>query len=244
MTTFGISVPQTVEHGVFDRSGCRGVPAPRAEELGFDEPRRHATRPSVISPDLDTTRDAGLRRCVHQQDAPRLCGAGQHAAQPGAPGQEPGVARPVERRAARGRPRHRPGRRAVFSAFGVDPTSFVARFNEGVALMRALWTEDRVDHDGRFWQLAGAAMEPKPIQRTGTADLVRRRPPRRAPPVPSPTPTGSSEPARRRQRSSPSRSRSATRHVGQRRAVIRRPCASPRAVVRARGRRHRPRPSR
>ena len=55
----------------------------------------------------------------------------------------------------------------MFSAFGVDPASFVARFNEGLALMRALWTEERIDHDGRFWQLAGAAMEPKPIQRPG-----------------------------------------------------------------------------
>ena len=55
----------------------------------------------------------------------------------------------------------------MFSAFGVDPASFVARFNEGVALMRALWTEERVDHDGRFWQLEQAAMEPKPIQRPG-----------------------------------------------------------------------------
>ena len=54
-----------------------------------------------------------------------------------------------------------------FSAFGVDPGSFVARFTEGLALMRALWTEERVDFHGRFWQLDGAAMEPKPVQRPG-----------------------------------------------------------------------------
>jgi alkanesulfonate monooxygenase SsuD/methylene tetrahydromethanopterin reductase-like flavin-dependent oxidoreductase (luciferase family) len=37
----------------------------------------------------------------------------------------------------------------MFSAFGVDPESFVARFNEGLRLMRALWTEPQVDFNGR-----------------------------------------------------------------------------------------------
>jgi alkanesulfonate monooxygenase SsuD/methylene tetrahydromethanopterin reductase-like flavin-dependent oxidoreductase (luciferase family) len=31
--------------------------------------------------------------------------------------------------------------------------------------MKALWTEPRVTFDGRFWQLDGAAMEPKPFQK-------------------------------------------------------------------------------
>ena len=31
--------------------------------------------------------------------------------------------------------------------------------------MKALWTESRVTFDGRFWQLKGAAMEPKPFQK-------------------------------------------------------------------------------
>ena len=53
----------------------------------------------------------------------------------------------------------------MFSAFGVDGQHFVARFTEGLALMRAMWTQDRVDFDGRFWQAHGAAMEPKPFQK-------------------------------------------------------------------------------
>jgi probable F420-dependent oxidoreductase len=57
------------------------------------------------------------------------------------------------------------GRGRMFSAFGVDPDTFVSRFNEGLRLMRALWTEPRVDFNGRFWQLDGAAMEPKPFQK-------------------------------------------------------------------------------
>jgi probable F420-dependent oxidoreductase len=59
------------------------------------------------------------------------------------------------------------GRNRMFSAFGVDPESFVARFNEGLRLIRALWTEPQIDFDGRFWQLHGAAMEPKPFQKPG-----------------------------------------------------------------------------
>src|SRR5690349_17010366 len=57
------------------------------------------------------------------------------------------------------------GRFRMFSAFGVDPDSLVARFTEGLRLMKALWTEPRVTFEGRFWQLEGAAMEPKPFQK-------------------------------------------------------------------------------
>src|SRR5262249_41959573 len=38
-------------------------------------------------------------------------------------------------------------------------------FNEGLQLMKALWSEPRVNFEGRFWQLHGAAMEPKPFQK-------------------------------------------------------------------------------
>lgn len=53
----------------------------------------------------------------------------------------------------------------MFSAFDADRASFVARFTEGLGLMQRLWTEPRVDFDGRFWQLRNAAMEPKPAQK-------------------------------------------------------------------------------
>ena len=59
------------------------------------------------------------------------------------------------------------GRNRMFTAFAVDPETFVARFDEGLRLMRALWTESRVNFTGRFWQLDGAAMEPKPFQKPG-----------------------------------------------------------------------------
>ena len=57
------------------------------------------------------------------------------------------------------------GKARQFAAFGVDPERYVARFTEGLALMKALWTEPRVTFDGEFWQLEGEAMEPKPFQK-------------------------------------------------------------------------------
>jgi alkanesulfonate monooxygenase SsuD/methylene tetrahydromethanopterin reductase-like flavin-dependent oxidoreductase (luciferase family) len=57
------------------------------------------------------------------------------------------------------------GRGRPFGAFGVDPARYIARFSEGVRLMKAMWTEPRVTFDGEFWQLEGAPMEPKPFQK-------------------------------------------------------------------------------
>jgi probable F420-dependent oxidoreductase len=57
------------------------------------------------------------------------------------------------------------GKSRPFAAFGVDPRRYVARFSEGLDLMKALWTEPRVTFDGEFWQLSGEAMEPKPFQK-------------------------------------------------------------------------------
>jgi probable F420-dependent oxidoreductase len=55
-----------------------------------------------------------------------------------------------------------------FGAFEVDPhVGLVARFNEGLQLMRALWTEPQVTFDGAFWKLDGEPMEPKPFQKPG-----------------------------------------------------------------------------
>ncbi len=57
------------------------------------------------------------------------------------------------------------GKSRPFAAFGVDPQRYVARFSEGLALMKALWTEPRVTFDGEFWQLSDEVMEPKPFQK-------------------------------------------------------------------------------
>jgi len=74
------------------------------------------------------------------------------------------------------------GPRRPFAAFGLSPERYVARFTEGINLMKALWTEPRVTFDGEFFRLSGAFMEPKPFQKPhprlwfgGSADAAVRR---------------------------------------------------------------------
>src|SRR5215469_12142707 len=57
------------------------------------------------------------------------------------------------------------GKARPFEAFGMTADRYIARFTEGLALMKALWTEPRVTFEGEFWQLNDAAMEPKPAQK-------------------------------------------------------------------------------
>lgn len=53
-----------------------------------------------------------------------------------------------------------------FAAFGVERASFVARFTEGLALMRAAWSDaPRISFDGRFRQVDDVAIAAKPVQR-------------------------------------------------------------------------------
>jgi probable F420-dependent oxidoreductase len=55
------------------------------------------------------------------------------------------------------------GRGRPFAAFGADSARSLARFTEGIELMKALWTEPAVTFRGEFWQLENAPMEPKPF---------------------------------------------------------------------------------
>jgi probable F420-dependent oxidoreductase len=57
------------------------------------------------------------------------------------------------------------GKARPFAAFGMTPDRYVARFTEGLAVMKALWTQQTVTFEGEFWQLTNAAMEPKPVQK-------------------------------------------------------------------------------
>jgi probable F420-dependent oxidoreductase len=50
-------------------------------------------------------------------------------------------------------------------AFGIQPESRLGRFMESLHILKALWTEERVNFEGRYWQLHEVAMEPKPVQR-------------------------------------------------------------------------------
>ncbi len=74
------------------------------------------------------------------------------------------------------------GPRRPFGAFGFSGDRYVARFTEGLALMKELWTSPSVTFDGEFFQLSGARMEPKPFQKPyprlwfgGAAETAVRR---------------------------------------------------------------------
>jgi probable F420-dependent oxidoreductase len=69
------------------------------------------------------------------------------------------------------------GRAVLGVAIGYRPNEFAlfeqplerrgARFEEQLGLIRRLWAEDRVDFNGRFHQVSGATIEPKPVQTGG-----------------------------------------------------------------------------
>ena len=74
------------------------------------------------------------------------------------------------------------GPRRPFAAFGLSGDRYVARFTEGLALMKELWTSPSVTFDGEFLQLADASLEPKPFQKPyprlwfgGAAEAAVRR---------------------------------------------------------------------
>jgi probable F420-dependent oxidoreductase len=54
-----------------------------------------------------------------------------------------------------------------FVACGVPLNERGPRTDEAIQVMRRLWNESHVNHEGRFFRLEDATMEPKPVQRPG-----------------------------------------------------------------------------
>ncbi len=52
-----------------------------------------------------------------------------------------------------------------YAAFGLDMQDSREMFNEGVALIKRLWTEERVTHQGKFWRFKDVHSMPRPYQR-------------------------------------------------------------------------------
>jgi probable F420-dependent oxidoreductase len=157
-----VAIPQAFADGAFDPAGLRDYLG-RAEELGFDSAWTSeavfSSMPFLDALDLLTYSAAvtermrlgcavtltALRSPVHL--AKRLSTLDQ---------------------LSRGRLVVGVGlgaRTDIYPAFGGDASTRVARFNEGLRLMKALWTEPRVTFEGRFWQTTEAPMEPKPFQK-------------------------------------------------------------------------------
>lgn len=161
-TRFAISIPQAVDGGAFDPAAFRAYMA-RAEQLGFDSAwtaEQILGAAPLLGP-IETMSYAAactdrlrlgcavfvspLHNPVHL--AKRLSTLDQLSQGRVEVGVTTG------------------GRSRMIPAFEADPDTFVARFTEGLALMKALWTEPKVTFNGRFWQLDHAAMEPKPVQK-------------------------------------------------------------------------------
>jgi probable F420-dependent oxidoreductase len=74
------------------------------------------------------------------------------------------------------------GRDHHYQQFQMPRDGRVRRFREGVELIKALWTEPKVDYQGRIFQLEAGTMAPKPVQKprppiwmgVGHPDAVRR----------------------------------------------------------------------
>jgi probable F420-dependent oxidoreductase len=74
------------------------------------------------------------------------------------------------------------GREAHYAEFQIPRERRVRRFREGVELIKALWTESKVDYHGDIFQLEGGTMAPKPVQKPhpplwlggGHPDALRR----------------------------------------------------------------------
>ena len=46
----------------------------------------------------------------------------------------------------------------------LSPGGRLGMLREGVEILRAMWTEDTVDYEGKFYKLEGAISQPKPVQ--------------------------------------------------------------------------------
>ena len=57
------------------------------------------------------------------------------------------------------------GRDHHYAQFQIPREHRVRRFLEGVELIKALWTQPKVDYHGSIYQLEGGTMAPKPVQK-------------------------------------------------------------------------------
>jgi probable F420-dependent oxidoreductase len=158
---FGISIPQFVADGSFDPAALQRYLA-RAEELGFDSawtleqvlgtvPLLGPLETMAYAAACTSTIRLGCAVLITTLHSPVHLAKSISSLDQLSRGRiEIGVGT---------------GGRRQFSAFGVDPDTFVARFTEGLELMKACWTQPEIKFAGRFWQLDGAAQEPKPFQK-------------------------------------------------------------------------------
>jgi probable F420-dependent oxidoreductase len=159
---FSISLPQTFADGTFDPEAFRAYVA-RADELGFDGiwTTEQVIGPSPrLSPIETLTYAAACSQRLRLGCAVLVTALHSplHLAKSVSTLDQLSRGR-LEVGVGTGGP-YRP-----FPAFRVDPDTYVARFSEGLELMKACWTQPTIQFKGRFWQLDGGSVEPKPFQK-------------------------------------------------------------------------------
>jgi alkanesulfonate monooxygenase SsuD/methylene tetrahydromethanopterin reductase-like flavin-dependent oxidoreductase (luciferase family) len=55
--------------------------------------------------------------------------------------------------------------RSEYEAMGIDPRDRAARLEEGIQVLRTLWTHDPASHEGRFFRFKDIAVRPRPVQK-------------------------------------------------------------------------------
>ena len=71
---------------------------------------------------------------------------------------------------------------AEFAAFNVKLIERAPRLEEGMTILRRLWNEDHVTHQGRFYQFTDLTLEPKPVQQPCPIWIATNPKPDLAPP--------------------------------------------------------------
>src|SRR5699024_8371947 len=52
------------------------------------------------------------------------------------------------------------------------PGKRLRMLEEAIEITKAMWTQETVDYDGRYYQLHGARLSPKPVQKPGPPILI------------------------------------------------------------------------
>jgi probable F420-dependent oxidoreductase len=160
---FGIGIPQFFSEDEFDSAAFRGF-LRRAEELGFES---GWTQEQVLGPSSQLSALETMTYAAACTERLRVgCAvfvttlhSPVHLANSLATLDQLSGGR-LDVGVGSGGPRG-----GIFPAFGLAPERYIARFTEGIALMKALWTEDPVTFKGEFWQVQNAGMHPKPFQK-------------------------------------------------------------------------------
>jgi probable F420-dependent oxidoreductase len=157
----GVAIPQTILLGAFDVRGIRGFLA-RAEALGFEsvwvvEQILGSIR--SLEPLTLLTYAAACTERIRLGSAVLLTALRSpiHLAKSVATLDQLSGGRIDLGVGLGGNPR-------IYPAFGLPAARRAARFDEGLRVMRRLWTEERVTL-GEFFKLQNASMEPKPVQK-------------------------------------------------------------------------------